>query len=158
MKYIIFDIDGTLADNSHRQHYLDGREKDWDGFFSQMHLDCIVEAVRVVHDSLTSTDAKRPIYWPPKWKVVYVTGRYERYRKATATWLNRNLGYSGAPDALFMRADGDSRPDWIIKKEIMYREFGGPANVLMAFDDRKQVIDMWRHHGITVFDVAGHTF
>ncbi len=35
-KIVIFDIDGTLADNSHRQHFLEGGKKDWKGFFDAM--------------------------------------------------------------------------------------------------------------------------
>ena len=29
----VFDIDGVLADATHRQHYLQSRPKDWQGFF-----------------------------------------------------------------------------------------------------------------------------
>ena len=28
----IFDIDGTLADNTHRLHFIQGEVKDWEGF------------------------------------------------------------------------------------------------------------------------------
>ena len=35
---ILCDIDGTVADNSHRQHFLEGK-KDWDGFFDALDLD-----------------------------------------------------------------------------------------------------------------------
>ena len=31
---VIFDLDGVISDASHRQHFLKGAEKDWDGFFS----------------------------------------------------------------------------------------------------------------------------
>ena len=30
-KIVICDIDGTIANNDHRQHFLEGK-KDWDGF------------------------------------------------------------------------------------------------------------------------------
>lgn len=30
---IVFDLDGTLADDSHRKHYLDRDPKDWNGFY-----------------------------------------------------------------------------------------------------------------------------
>jgi FMN phosphatase YigB (HAD superfamily) len=29
---IIFDIDGTLMDISHRKHFVDGDKKDWQAF------------------------------------------------------------------------------------------------------------------------------
>ena len=31
----IFDIDGTLADCSHRLHYISGENKDWDTFYKE---------------------------------------------------------------------------------------------------------------------------
>ena len=34
-KIVLCDIDGTIANNDHRQHYLEGK-KDWDGFFSEL--------------------------------------------------------------------------------------------------------------------------
>ena len=37
-KVWVFDIDGTLADNEHRMHHLDGK-KEWDAFFAKQHLD-----------------------------------------------------------------------------------------------------------------------
>lgn len=30
----IFDIDGTLADLSHRLHFIQKKPADWDGFFA----------------------------------------------------------------------------------------------------------------------------
>ena len=39
MKNIILcDIDGTVANNDHRQHFLEGK-KDWDGFFDKLDED-----------------------------------------------------------------------------------------------------------------------
>lgn len=29
----VFDIDNTLADTGHRQHFLERRPRDWSGFF-----------------------------------------------------------------------------------------------------------------------------
>ncbi len=30
----VFDLDNTLADTAHRQHFLERRPRDWDGFFA----------------------------------------------------------------------------------------------------------------------------
>ena len=35
---VICDIDGTIADNSHRQHYLEGK-RDWKSFFEEIEND-----------------------------------------------------------------------------------------------------------------------
>jgi hypothetical protein len=42
-----------------------------------------------------------------------------------------------------MRAEGDDRKDWIVKKEF-YDEISKDYNVLGVFDDRDQVVAMWR--------------
>jgi len=33
MKTVIFDLDGTLCDITHRLHFIEGDNKDWDGFY-----------------------------------------------------------------------------------------------------------------------------
>ena len=35
----IFDIDGTIANNKHRTHFLEASPKDWDGYHALAHLD-----------------------------------------------------------------------------------------------------------------------
>ena len=45
MRAVIFDIDGTLANVEHRLHHLEGEQKDWDGFFADMHADPVIEPV-----------------------------------------------------------------------------------------------------------------
>jgi len=36
MDTIIFDVDGTLTDVSHRRHYVTGGNTDWGKFFDEM--------------------------------------------------------------------------------------------------------------------------
>ena len=31
---VIFDLDGVISDASHRQHFLEKEDKDWNGFFA----------------------------------------------------------------------------------------------------------------------------
>jgi len=38
-KAIIVDLDGTLSDSSHRQHFMTGKKKDWKGFYSALEQD-----------------------------------------------------------------------------------------------------------------------
>ena len=35
--FVVFDLDGTLADDLHRQHHLEGDEPDWAAYFG----DCV---------------------------------------------------------------------------------------------------------------------
>lgn len=41
-----------------------------------------------------------------------------------------------------MRKTGDSRKDFLIKKEIYENELKDKYNILAIFDDRQQVVDM----------------
>ena len=52
-----------------------------------------------------------------------------------------------------MRKTDDSRKDSIIKKEIFLEHIDKEYNVMSVFDDRPQVIRMWRDLGLFVFDV-----
>ena len=61
-------------------------------------------------------------------------------------------------DALFMRAEGDSRRDSIVKQEIFDTDVRDRWRVVGVFDDRQQVVRMWRGLGLTVFQVAEGDF
>jgi len=63
-----------------------------------------------------------------------------------------------AYEGLFMRATGDQRRDHIVKEEIFDREIRGRYHVVGVFDDRAQVVRMWRSLGPTVFQVAEGNF
>lgn len=61
-------------------------------------------------------------------------------------------------DRMFMRKSGDSRKDSIVKAEI-YDKFVEPFyNVVAVFDDRNQVVNVWREKGLTCFQVAPGDF
>ena len=42
---IVFDIDGTLADLSHRLKWVQGEEKNWDKFYEEVEKDDVIEPV-----------------------------------------------------------------------------------------------------------------
>jgi hypothetical protein len=57
-----------------------------------------------------------------------------------------------------MREYGDQRKDSIVKAEIFDQEIRGRYHVVAVFDDRDQVVRMWRSLGLTVFQVAEGNF
>lgn len=59
---------------------------------------------------------------------------------------------------LHMRKAGDGRRDSIVKAEMFDSDIATNFNVLGVFDDRQQVVDMWRDKGLTVFQVAEGDF
>ncbi|MEU4176739.1 hypothetical protein [Streptomyces sp. NPDC026589] len=131
----VFDLDGTLADTAHRQHFLEGPKRDWAGFFAAAVEDPpLAEGVRMV---LASAEECR---------IVYLTGRPERCRRDTVRWLSRQ----GLPEGtLFMRRNDDRRPARRMKLDIL-RQLGRKGQVRMLVDDDELVCDAAQVAGFTV--------
>lgn len=136
---VIVDIDGTIADVRHRLHHIRaGRRKNWTAFFEGMDRDTPIEGVLQWVRSL-----------PPEYEVFVVTGRPEHYRRRTETWLRRHqVPFS----RLFMRPDGDHRPDYVVKQQVL-RELPR-GSIAFAIEDRPQVCRMWKENGVRCFQVA----
>lgn len=142
----IFDIDGTLADLTHRRHHVENKPKNWPAF----HAGCvddtpighICDLARRLHS--TGTD------------LILVTGRNEAYRMQTVKWLHEVAQLP--PVVVYMRADGDFRDDSIIKVELLEKAKRDGYVPIMAFDDRDRVVKMWREQGIPCAQVAPGDF
>jgi hypothetical protein len=84
--------------------------------------------------------------------IVYVSGRPEGARAITEDWIARNVGVKGA---LYLRATDDNRRDAVIKREMYEAHIHQVHNVIAVFDDRDQVVAMWRSElGLTCFQVG----
>ncbi|WP_327371644.1 phosphatase domain-containing protein [Streptomyces sp. NBC_01217] len=131
----VFDLDGTLADSGHRQHYLEGRRRDWDSFFSAAVDDPpLPEGVRLALSSAEECEVR------------YLTGRPERCRSDTVAWLAEQ----GLPEGrLYMRRNDDRRPARHTKLDILKR-LGREREVRMLVDDDELVCDAAEHAGFTV--------
>ena len=123
------DIDGTLAQMNGRSPY------DW------MKVDTDLprkEVIEVINTLNTYTD------------VILLSGRDGVCRGLTEQWLRDNeVSYND----FFIRPAGDNRKDTLIKEEIYFKHIKGRYNVKGVFDDRDQVVHMWRHYGLHVFQV-----
>ena len=144
-KNVIFDIDGTLADGSHRQHHLEKVPKDWPTFLSLAHLDEPRQRVARLARMLKLADAK----------LLMVTGRNEKFRQVTLSWFE---DYEIPCDGLFMRPDGDFRPDYVVKQEIYERDIQPHWPADLVIDDRSSVVKMWRSIGLECWQVAEGDF
>jgi|KBSSwiStaDraftv2_1062776.scaffolds.fasta_scaffold258128_2 predicted kinase len=133
---ILVDLDGTVA--------LMGSRNPYDS--KNVHLDRpnppVIRAVRAMYEAGHT--------------IIYCSGRPEESREATQAWLDRHVGVPYA--ALHMRKTGDSRKDSIVKREIFDRELRHAWHIVAVFDDRNQVVRMWRELGLTVFQVADGNF
>jgi FMN phosphatase YigB (HAD superfamily) len=151
---ILFDLDGTIANVDGRRQAADEAQANsvrddrqdwwcaWQDPDNILRLDVPNElVVSVLRD------------WRERGKhIVIVSARNDKNRDVTERWLNQ---YGIHYDALYMRKDGDYRPDNVFKQELLdnIRE-GGEDLIERVYDDRNQVVDMWRANGIDCIQVV----
>ena len=145
VKCVLFDLDGTLCDVAHRRRYVQVEPKNWDAFNAACVLDKPLAHVVWVHNLILNFG----------YKVIYCSGRSDDFMPQTREWLTL-LGVT-TPD-LRMRKAKDRRSDDIVKKEILDQIREDGYEPICAFDDRNQVVDMWRANGIPCFQVAPGDF
>lgn len=132
------DLDGTLALKGDRSPY------DWSRVILDTPNDDVVRVVRAL------------LY--DHWEFIFMSGRSDACRQATTDWLRIYLDVVVDEDTLLMRKDGDFRKDALVKRELYEAHIRDQYDVLGVFDDRQQVVDMWRELGLTVFQVAPNNF
>lgn len=119
-KAIIVDIDGTIA------HMGDRRPYDWAKVGEDTPDESILNIVKILREN---------------YQVIFLSGRDSVCRPQTEEWLNK---YYGDDYELYMRKEKDSRKDSIIKRELYETHIKPLYNIVCVFDDRNQVVDMWR--------------
>ena len=134
--YIIFDIDGTISNLKHRLFRIKEKNPDWEAFNREMIHDALHHHIAAIYYAM----CKRGMNSHPS---IFVTGRPENYRYPTTEWLKKHDIH---PNYLFMRPYKDYRSDVEIKREIHDKYIKG-APVMMVFDDRDRVVEMWRELG-----------
>lgn len=142
---VLFDLDGTLADNEHRRHFISGEEEDWRSYNDRMAYDRpnrpIVELAQELHAA--------------GYPLIMVTGREEKFRTVSLDWLD----LQHVPcDGLYMRATGDFRDDSVVKSELLDQIIAAGFKPWLVVDDRKRVVDMWRQRGLTCLQCAAGEF
>ncbi len=146
MRTYIFDLDGTLANLDHRLHFVKREKPDWDAFFDAVDQDSVYEHV---------ADLARMLSYRRNHYIVVVSGRSDQCRTATLAWLNMH----GIPaHHVYMRTGGDHRPDYEVKKDLLAELLADGYKPIMAFDDRNQVVEMWRENGVPCAQVAAGDF
>ena len=147
-KIVIFDLDGTLAliDDRRDLTTKDNGKFDWDVFFNpdNISLDLpnqpVIDMANLLHKQ--------------GFRIFILSGRSDVTHQATVNWLNDNGIWW---DHLVMRPQNHLYlPDNDLKQ--MWLDSIGKDNVAMVFDDRNQVVDMWRQNGLTCFQVADGDF
>lgn len=137
-KAFIFDIDGTLSDHSHRINHA--HNKDWEKYNSLHILDNpIVDVCRLV-DNLRK-----------EYHIIFLTGRPAKYLEPTVSWLDLNVfGGRKLPCHLIMRQEGNFKKSSEFKKDE-YLKIKKHYDIIGAFDDNEEVVQMFRQQGVTCF-------
>ena len=133
--FAVFDIDGVLADVGHRLHHLQGRRKNWAAFFAAAGDDPVLDEGR-----------RRALSAAQSHALVYLSGRPERLRRVTQTWLDRHALPAGA---VLLRPNRDRRPARLLKPELLDRvRRAGP--VALVVDDDAEVCAVLAERGYPV--------
>ena len=144
----VFDLDSTLADNEHRQHFLASEPRDWDSFYAEAPKD--IPNIEIVNLAIALYQAGHHIeIW---------TGRSDKYRRSTRQWLDENhIPYH----TLRMRQSGDERKDYEVKGgwlDIAEEHENSIPRPNIIFDDRSRSIAYFRERGYTALQVLDNNF
>jgi len=131
---ILVDVDGTLA-------HMDGLRGPFE--WEKVGLDRVDTVVRDIVNNLGKTN-----------KVIIMSGRDSVCRDETYDWLVDN-GVNF--DELYMRPEGDTRPDFDVKNEIIQNHINGMMNVTAWFDDRPQITRLANILGAKIFALGNQT-
>jgi phosphoglycolate phosphatase-like HAD superfamily hydrolase len=142
MKTVIFDLDGTLCDISHRLPLIKKDKPNWDSFFLMCEYDEPKPEIIALFQALKSAGHN----------IVIVSGRSDKVKDMTSDWLKKHDCF---PTWAIMRPDGNHMPDDKLKKQWLDDGLLGPKeDILFCVDDRQRVVDMWRNEGLTCLQVA----
>ena len=144
----VFDIDGTLADCSHRLHHIQKRPKDWGAFFAGASDDKPIDHVVGVCRALILNGET----------VVFASGRSDECHDQTRRWLDRHVSLRALISPLYMRRAGDHRDDVVVKMELLAQLRADGYEPIMVFDDRDRVVAAWRAAGVPCAQVAPGDF
>lgn len=141
--FVVFDLDGTLANIQHRVHHIRGDQRDYRAFFSACPGDIPIWPVINTLKAHIKVGHIVEIW----------SGRSDEVRAETLQWL-----YKHGIDAdrlKRMRKEGDIQPDVNLKRGWLGDSVLTPD---IVYDDRDVVVAMWREEGIRCFQVAPGPF
>jgi len=149
---VIFDLDGTVAEISRRRAKAmrPNGKVDWDVMYDPDNIDLDVPNQPVV--------AVLNMYSEKGYNVYIFSGRSDVTETATIEWLSKwDIPYA----KLVMRDSSIKRLHYMKDTELKRSWLGVHVNkedIEVIYDDRQQVVDMWREEGLTAFQVAKGDF
>lgn len=141
--FVVFDLDGTLADISHRVHHVRGGNRNYDAFFAACSDDL---PNRPVVAALNA-------HWDAGHRVEIWSARSDKVRAETVEWL---IAQKIDPRLLVnMRSASDQTRDVELKRSWLHALHPDERPDLV-YDDRQSVVDMWRSEGLACFQVIAN--
>lgn len=152
--FVVFDLDGTMSDGSHKDHLLrrpenpgdPWPEQDWAAWTEACIHDALIEPI--AHTARAMIEAGH--------RVEFWTGRGEDAREVTERWLDKH-GFCTCDNCQPLRMRPLHEPttaDYVMKERYLER-YGVPD---LVFEDRTSVVEMWRSHGILCCQVAPNNY
>ena len=153
-KWVIFDLDGTLADIEARRKLATKPtgKMDWDIFFAPQ---------LIALDSPNTPVIETAKALAEKYNIAIFSGRSKATKAVTMDWLDKH-GVSF--NILKMRPTSHPwkfMPDDKLKQHWLDDLFPIDSkrhDIVCVFDDRQKVVDMWRDNGLTCMQVAPGNF
>ena len=134
---VIFDLDGVISDASHRQRFLRGARRDYEGFFTAAADDPPYAAGLALVGSVADDHA-----------VAILTARPHYVSDMTRSWLAAN---DVRPDLLILRPSEGAGSDGAaadFKRYELSRLRAAGFEVAVAIDDDTRIVDMYRSEGV----------
>ena len=146
MKYILLDIDNCISDDAWRIPRIAWQHTDKMRRYHDYHL-------------LSGFDrcVNRHLFQSPLTKIVLLTGRPVMYYALTEEWLRREASIERF--TLLMRNNYDFRSSVEVKRSQLgwLSEYGiHLSNVVMAYDDRQEIVTMYKEFGLNAKVVNIH--
>lgn len=148
----IFDMDGTIADMTHRVHLLDNdgpNSEKWKLFYEMCEGDAPIAPTLKTLEALRR--AGNDIW--------FLTGRSDVVRAKSTKWIVDHTSFDEVDVVLGMRTEGDHQHDYTFKQSWYNNMLKvDQERLVCVFEDRQVVVDMWRRIGVTCFQVATGKF
>ncbi len=169
----IFDLDGTLADLRHRRHFVERPSRNCYDCGGKNRLNCM---------QCSDLDAGFKPNWnafhaacvhdEPIWPVIRLlrqlaasgadiwvwSGRMATVHNETVQWLEQ-YDILHSVKGLRMRPAKNHTIDHVLKQNwLLSLDPSDRERLVCTFDDRNQVVDMWRHNGVLCCQVAPGDF
>jgi hypothetical protein len=145
-KHVIFDLDNCISIDEWRIKYIRWDRENPGERYEVYHRACGLDE-----------PANRDIFehWARKATPVFLTGRPIAVRAVTLHWLDKHFRI--LDPILIMRNNGDHRKSVELKRDMVRSlHYHYDIDPIKAFDDRPEIVEMYRSFGIDAEQVFVH--